>query len=817
MDYAQFYFCPEPISGPTRPQLLLQQQLFQQQQLVPATYDSTTSLFFNNFLTNTNNFINSNITQSRSPFYQQQQQHQLQLQQQQQDSTTPPTYYNYNFNYNLQQQQLQQQLLQQQQQPQLQPHHHQQLYNPFYSQQHLQSAGNPFYSKSSLFGSSSISPNTYLGDTAATGFGLGFGGLGLGGLSAGLGGGGGGGYTPLGRSYRYYKHHASTGLGGSTSYNGYYSLSFGENYYPFQSSGGGGGSGVSGGGDYFGRISPAAAHTGPLLATSVSEPRSSLLKLPPPAPAPLLPPLDDDLQVSTEPYLSTYSARPIDYIPSPPASLRSDTYAYRPRRHRDTGGRYSATGYYSTRQRSRGFSPIIDCDRYRDREFVGRSRLRTNSLQSNCSLGRSSFTAIDRLSPIRVGTSPRSLRRDKYLSPCGSPKYSSKTSSLQQQPPTHDSQYHNQAYDTSSNSAAAASTATAASKTPAASSHTSPRYQHKPSPPTSHYQQQHSHHQHHQHLPKLEQPQPYQPYNTTDTVSTYQTHKRTHSHHSRTSTDPRDYYQQQTPHQQYQPYPDHNYQQQQQHHHQTQQPHHTELQQTSTIYSTRSTPASCENFHHLASNLSCFQRRRMMVSKLWKGCFPDVTPEHVHRHNFYLCQWQRNTQVRIIYLFYRWITAIICLAALVCSLLDIGRSDERYENHYAKWWIYLTHWGLLFCTIQAWLAAMIVTQGMMVEREDFELMRQAKKSKLHHLYWVMYTCATVYAFIITMCYWLLVHDPGEWGEKYFRISNSLSCLWMYVVRCVCSSGWIKIVHDSAVSQPNIFYKGPVKLRILLNS
>ncbi|XP_061399974.1 uncharacterized protein LOC133335679 [Musca vetustissima] len=149
----------------------------------------------------------------------------------------------------------------------------------------------------------------------------------------------------------------------------------------------------------------------------------------------------------------------------------------------------------------------------------------------------------------------------------------------------------------------------------------------------------------------------------------------------------------------------------------------------------------------------------MMVSKLWKGCFPDVTPEHVHRHNFYLCQWQRNTQVRIIYLFYRWITAIICLAALVCSLLDIGRTDEHFENHYAKWWIYLTHWGLLFCTVQAWLAAMIVTQGMMVEREDFELMRQAKKSKLHYLYWIIYTCATVYAFIITMCYWLLVHDP----------------------------------------------------------
>ncbi|XP_037960965.1 protein rolling stone [Teleopsis dalmanni] len=149
----------------------------------------------------------------------------------------------------------------------------------------------------------------------------------------------------------------------------------------------------------------------------------------------------------------------------------------------------------------------------------------------------------------------------------------------------------------------------------------------------------------------------------------------------------------------------------------------------------------------------------MMVSKLWNSCFPEFMPEHVHRHNFYLCQWQRNTQVRIVYLFYRWITAITCLAALVCSLLDIGRTDEHFENHYAKWWIYLTHWGLLFCTIQAWLGAWIVTQGMMVEREDFEIVRQAKKSRLHHLYWVLYTCATVYSFIITMCYWLLVHNP----------------------------------------------------------
>lgn len=52
--------------------------------------------------------------------------------------------------------------------------------------------------------------------------------------------------------------------------------------------------------------------------------------------------------------------------------------------------------------------------------------------------------------------------------------------------------------------------------------------------------------------------------------------------------------------------------------------------------------------------------------------------------------------------------------------MDIGRSDEpRFEHHYAKWWIYLTNWGLMSCAVQAWLGAMIVTQGLMVDRDDF--------------------------------------------------------------------------------------------------
>ncbi|KXJ80229.1 hypothetical protein RP20_CCG026035 [Aedes albopictus] len=122
--------------------------------------------------------------------------------------------------------------------------------------------------------------------------------------------------------------------------------------------------------------------------------------------------------------------------------------------------------------------------------------------------------------------------------------------------------------------------------------------------------------------------------------------------------------------------------------------------------------------------------------------------------------WQTNTQVGICYLMYRLIVAILLLAVLACSALDIGRSEPMLEHHYAKWWIYLTHWALIACALQAWLAAIIVTKGLMIDRNEFEWnIHVARESRLHAVYWVVYTIATVYSFIVTIVYWTFVYDP----------------------------------------------------------
>ena len=63
--------------------------------------------------------------------------------------------------------------------------------------------------------------------------------------------------------------------------------------------------------------------------------------------------------------------------------------------------------------------------------------------------------------------------------------------------------------------------------------------------------------------------------------------------------------------------------------------------------------------------------------------------------------------------------AIIFLAVMVCSAIDVGRQGTQHEFHYEKWWIYLSHWTLLACTVQGWLAALICTKALMDNNRDF--------------------------------------------------------------------------------------------------
>lgn len=90
--------------------------------------------------------------------------------------------------------------------------------------------------------------------------------------------------------------------------------------------------------------------------------------------------------------------------------------------------------------------------------------------------------------------------------------------------------------------------------------------------------------------------------------------------------------------------------------------------------------------------------RGNMVTRLWKYLRTGLKTEDLA--SLHVCQWQSHKKVLLLYLFYRWISAIIFLTIIVCSCIDIGRGTEKHEDHHAKWWIYLTHWTVLACVVQ---------------------------------------------------------------------------------------------------------------------
>ena len=108
-----------------------------------------------------------------------------------------------------------------------------------------------------------------------------------------------------------------------------------------------------------------------------------------------------------------------------------------------------------------------------------------------------------------------------------------------------------------------------------------------------------------------------------------------------------------------------------------------------------------------------------MLTRLWAGLTSGLKTEDLA--SLHVCQWQTHKKVLLLYLLWRWICAIVCLAIIVCSSIDIGRekASEKLEYHYEKWWIYLTNWTVLCCVVQAWLAALICTKALMDNNRDF--------------------------------------------------------------------------------------------------
>ncbi|CAK1602280.1 unnamed protein product [Parnassius mnemosyne] len=159
-----------------------------------------------------------------------------------------------------------------------------------------------------------------------------------------------------------------------------------------------------------------------------------------------------------------------------------------------------------------------------------------------------------------------------------------------------------------------------------------------------------------------------------------------------------------------------------------------------------------------------------MLGRIWQASRRALNLEHSPPHQFACCQWQSGHRPSTLYLTYRWLLFLtvvsIAIASFACQRLPRLYKGPKVELNYFKWFIYFTNWGYMLIALQAGLALAVVHHyrternlSMTCEDDVIQIPRRQKTPMLCRMYWLTHNVATDLAFVITLVYWTLVHDP----------------------------------------------------------
>ncbi|CAH0592661.1 unnamed protein product [Chrysodeixis includens] len=166
-----------------------------------------------------------------------------------------------------------------------------------------------------------------------------------------------------------------------------------------------------------------------------------------------------------------------------------------------------------------------------------------------------------------------------------------------------------------------------------------------------------------------------------------------------------------------------------------------------------------------------------MLGRMWQASRRALNLEHSPAHQFACSQWQSSPHPSTPYLVYRWLVFLsvvsIGVASFACQRLPRLYDGPKVELNYMKWFIYFTNWGYLLIALQAGLALAVAHRYRAQKLNSLNLRfaaceedeipiplgRRARTPLLCRAYWLAHVIATDLAFVISLVYWALVHDP----------------------------------------------------------
>ncbi|XP_026738739.1 protein rolling stone-like isoform X3 [Trichoplusia ni] len=166
-----------------------------------------------------------------------------------------------------------------------------------------------------------------------------------------------------------------------------------------------------------------------------------------------------------------------------------------------------------------------------------------------------------------------------------------------------------------------------------------------------------------------------------------------------------------------------------------------------------------------------------MLGRMWQASRRALNLEHSPAHQFACSQWQSSPHPSTTYLVYRWLVFLsvvsVGVASFACQRLPRLYDGPIVELNYMKWFIYFTNWGYLLIALQAGLALAVAHRYRAQKLNSLNLRfaaceedeipiplgRRTRTPLLCRAYWLAHVIATDLAFVISLVYWALVHDP----------------------------------------------------------
>ncbi|XP_055639296.1 protein rolling stone-like [Toxorhynchites rutilus septentrionalis] len=168
-----------------------------------------------------------------------------------------------------------------------------------------------------------------------------------------------------------------------------------------------------------------------------------------------------------------------------------------------------------------------------------------------------------------------------------------------------------------------------------------------------------------------------------------------------------------------------------------------------------------------------------MPSKLLSACKDELGLRncgmgHMPAEEFVKSQWQSRTKSTV-FLLYRLSLAIFFTAVVVNSLVEgVGPDD------WGKYFIYLTHWGILMCMATTVMGAALVARWYFHPEYSDKICDCEEMPATFKIYWMMHNITLIVSICITIIYWSILHNEEMPVDANNILIHATNCVFMFI-------------------------------------